>query len=523
MKDSNRFSGLSQIFSLRNITIAGIVSAAAVTVIVGSTAYYYLKTPPDAVFVTTDEFPSDLSTHFTGDTLNDLVVQRLDKMMLIADSDGANGTASHSGIGLGLGSPKERLIPKTFSSSPSPIFKIKWKGWDLNFCRSLGMSLRAKKFIELRVIGEQGGWRLTASVKNLTDSSSAAAGSAPQAGGACAGLENCVDDLSAQILEFFDKRRLLEFCVKTNTSDSNRRISSLYEKTSTDALQAIDLVAWGDALFALNQFPQALQKYQDALLKDPGSCNAVRARGYLYYWLFTQGNALGNIQQAELDLRKGLDCGPRSEFIRTSLCHTLVLESNASGNTGLLVEAKEHCEKALQMDPQFVAAAVNIGYILDRQEKHEAALQYFNNLSSKYPTSGALFLNYGYLLYRKYLRDQSDDSLTQATAKTLRSWNLDQNSYATANNLGFFYYEREDYGRALSFWEKARTLDTSDAECIAGLALVAFKRQDVGNAKTLLTSARQMNAAYGDPSRLKRYNYWSDRAANDLAELIALP
>lgn len=169
----------------------------------------------------------------------------------------------------------------------------------------------------------------------------------------------------------------------------------------------------------------------------------------------------------------------------------------------LLVEAQQQCQKALEINPKFVIAGVNIGYILYQQGRHEDALNHFEQLSQRYPTNSALFVNYGFLEYREYLRSKNAEALSQATAHTLQSWNLDHNSDVAADNLGYFYYEQGDYAQAVDFWKKANALSTSDPDCIAGLALGTYKLGNQGTAITLLTRAIQIDSHYRDPNYLK--------------------
>lgn len=524
--NNSRFRRLLRAFPTRKLTIAGITAGVLITVFCFVTTYYYFTTPSTAVIVTTADFPTGISTSFTLDHLTDHVVARLQKMIDRADSSDVADTTRLEGLGSRV--VKQTLIPiRAISNAPSPIFNLKWKGVSLNLCRTLGMSVRAKGFLELSVIGvPQGGWRLTAFLKEWPHFSPNPAGSAPQAGGACSDFEKCADDLTEQILGSLDYQRLLKFYIKMHSGEANRRILDLYQTIPATSLQADDLVAWGNAFYGLGQFDQALQKYQEALLKDPNSCPAQVARGFVYYSRPHQGiQKLADLQLAERDFRQGVSCDPENEFTRTSLGHTLLqkwVETKNHPNAQLLVEAREHCEKALKINPQFVIAAVNLGYVLYRQGKHEDALRHFDELRHKYPTNSALFLNYGFLLYLEYLRDNREEALRQATAQTLQSWNLNQNSDVAANNLGYFYYEQGDYAQAVDFWKKADTLSPGDADCIAGLALGAYKLGDQETAVTHLSRAIHIDSHYRDPTYLKLNNFWSERAASDLAKLIRL-
>ena len=522
MRFSDLLKRLPNVRKLSRKKIAIISTLAPLVVVLVVTAYYYYTTPSTAILFTTADFPAGLSTNFTLDSLTDHVVDRLQKMITIADSNEVTNMARQEG--LGSRAVKQTLVPiRALSNAPSPIFNEKWNKWSFNLCRSVGMSFGAKRFLEFRVIGfPERGWRLTAALKESPHFLPNAVGSAPRAGGSCSDFEECADDLTEQILRSLDYRRLLNFYIKQNTERANRSILELYRTTiPKESLMADDLVAWGNAFYGVNKFPEALEKYQEALEKDKNSCSAHAARGFLYYRRpHTGTQILNDLLRAEEDFRAGLVCDPENEYTHASLGHTLLLKwvNSPKHDARLLFEAREQCEKALKINPQFVVAAINVAYILYREGKHKDALLYFDNLSQRYPTNSALSFNYGFLLYREYLKDNSQETLKQATAQTLQSWILNQSSDA-ANNLGYFYYETGDYEKAVDFWNKANELG-NDPDCIAGLALGNYKLGHVKTALKLLARAIQVDAHYSDPSYLKKKRDWSDRTVADLTSLI---
>jgi tetratricopeptide (TPR) repeat protein len=529
MNNSRRFTRQLRILSRKKITMAGLATAAVVAVFCCVTAYYYFTTPSDTILVTTSEFPPGLATNFNNNTLTNHVEAQLKKIIGIADSGGAEETYRLEGIG--PRAVKQTLIPiraKALSDAPSPIYKLKLKGVDLNLCRTLGMTLRANRYLELGVLGvPQGGWRLTAYLKDGPDFTPKSAGSAPQAGGSCSDFEKCANELTEQILEQLDYQRLLKFHIKTKTEEANRRILDLYNRIPATSLQADDFVAWGNAHYGVNELNDALLKYEEALRKDPNSCPAHAARGFVYYSKARGGeplSRLSNLQLAERDFRTGIACAPNNEFTHTSLCHTLLQKWNLTKRTdpALLVQAKEECEKALTINPQFVVAEVNLAYVLYRQGKAQEALAHLDELSHKHPKTSALFLNYGFLLYLEYLRENNPEMLRQAAAQTFQAWDIDKKSDIAANNLGFLYYEQGNYEQAVGFWNKANEISPNDAEYLAGLALSAYKRGDQGTAFNLLYSAINKDGCYSKPDYLMQNNYWSKRAASDLTDLIRL-
>jgi len=228
-KKNSRFTRLSRISRLPKTTIAGITTAVFILLFGAATAYYYADTPSATVLVTTAEFPKGLSTSFTSETLMDHVVANLHKMIQHAESKDVGNEALLDG--LGPRPAKEPVIPiRALANSPSPVFNVKWRGVDLNYCRKLGMSLRAKEYLELGVVGAPTGegWRLTAFRKDWMYSSANAAGSAPHNGGMCTDFELCANDLTEQILRALDSRRLLNFYIKLKTPHAARQVLELY-------------------------------------------------------------------------------------------------------------------------------------------------------------------------------------------------------------------------------------------------------------------------------------------------------
>jgi superkiller protein 3 len=525
MANDSHLSKLKNLFSRRNLTLAGVGAVVIVIVLLSFTAYYYFTTPASTIIVTTTDFPTGLSTSFTADNLTNHVIARLQEMIRQADANDATGTSLLQG--LGPRPTRQTTIPlRALSNTPSPIFQLKWHGVDLNLCRRIARSLRAREFVELSVIGlpKDQGWRIVAFRKEWPQFSPSPAGSAPQPAGACTDFENCANDLSEQILKSLDQQRLLRFYIKKRTPEAALRILELYQSIPTAQLDEGDLIAWGNAFFTRGQLNDALQKYQEALEKKPDSCQAHVARGFIYYSRPDGDQLLSNLKRAEQDFRTGISCDERNEYTRTTLCHTLLRQWRAAENKDpqTLEEAKQQCQKALEINHQFVPASINLAYVLYRQDKYDESLALFEQLSQRYPTSSILFVNYGYFEYLKYLRTNDQNSLRQAITQTLQAWTLDSKSDLAASNLGFFYYEQGEFKRALQFLNNAKELVSDDADCLAGLALVTEKLGNRDAALAYLKQAIQADPHYRDPDYLRRNNNWSTLAAQDLAALVAL-
>jgi tetratricopeptide (TPR) repeat protein len=494
------------------------VTGLMILIFAAMTGYYYVKTPAAAIVVSCDELPDSVSKSFSPDAVVDRVVDHLTDIVSAADAEVTNEKALGSMEMLGP-RPVAQKVPIR-ASSTIPVFSQKFKGVDLNFARRLGMYFKAKKSLELRAVGvSKDGWRLVAVLKERDDSYRQT-GNAPRDGAQCSDYESCAKDVAEQSLAVIDVARLLNYYINLDTKESNRRILELYNKAR--AQSAEDLLVWGNAYYALRHYDDALQKYQEALAKDKKSCAAQLARGFLYYGKPHGNHTLADLRQAEQDFRDGVACAPLNKFAQTDICSVLIKEwrNTPSASVQLLTEAQDHCKKALTIDARFVPAAVNIGYSLYRQGKHDEAIRYFENIAQQFPTDSSLFLNYGYCLYLEYLAGNSN-RLDEAIEETEQGMKQNPASYAAANNLGFFYYDKGNYLKALGYWEKAEPLRGDDADALAGRALALFKVGRRHEASSFIMKAIDLNVHYKDPNFVQTNYTWSRKAAADLSELIA--
>src|SRR5258708_26040600 len=173
---------------------------------------------------------------------------------------------------------------------------------------------------------------------------------------------------------------------------------------------------------------------------------------------------------------------------------------------------------AIKIDPQRAEAAVNIGYAEYMRGNKQQALDYFREISTRFPSNAALFLNFGFLLYRQYL--DGADTLAEATDKTHRACDLDPSSYASANNLGFFYFESGDTKEAVGFWRSAYTLNSADPDVIAGLALGLYVSGQKDQAVSFYRQALQKDVEFRNPVSLEQKHFWSKKAVQSVVPLV---
>jgi tetratricopeptide (TPR) repeat protein len=473
------------------------------------------------VIISPGTFPSGLALQFTPDVLVQSTAAHLSEVIGIADSSVPSDWGRQEG--LGPRPVKQQLLPvSALANTPSPIFDQKWKGLGLNLARKLGMSLRAKRYIDIEVLGlPQGGWRLLAFRSDSPQYDAVLVASAPGTGGPCTDPEACIDDLAEQTLQSLDAARLLNYYIKLDANDADKKILGLYQHQEITAEKPEDLVAWGNAFSGLGQYPDALQKYEEALEPNGSFCPAHIAIGLAYYNRPHGTRPLPDILLAEKEFRSGVQCDEKNVFAQTNLCSVLVKEWAISPHPdpGLLTEANDHCDSALAINPRFVAAAVIRGYVLYRQGKSADALSYFEDISQKYPTNSNLLANYGFLLYLEYLKGNADD-LARAIDETKSAWDLDNASFPAANNLGFLYYEQGYVPQAVKFWKAAKLLNGDRPDCLAGLAIGLYKLNQQTEAFAMLASAVHLDSHYNDPAYLKANENWSDRAVSDLMVVI---
>lgn len=514
MKSKGRWSRFVGFVSSNKLKFGSIATPALIIILVGAfTFYYYVTTSSATVLVMAEDFPTGFA-RFTQKDLMDVVADRLTKIVSTGQSAGNQPTTSE---GFAPIRPAQQRIFRAVSDHPSPAFQFQWKGFSLSFCRRMGMSLKAKRVLSLRVNdASDKGWRLSAMMEGPPQYSAQRIGSAPPPGGLCAEFEACAGDLAEQILGSVERKSLLDFYISQNNND---RIVELFKTADPASLQASDLVMWGDALFGRKEYDKALQKYEQALIRDGNSCAALAARGYFYDR--TAKRKLDRLQQAERDLRNAVKCEPGNKFTVTSLCHTLTQEWKQQKDQPQLLEvARQNCQQALDIDPDFVIAATNIGYILYRQGKRAESLSFFNSFSQKHRQDSALFANYGFVLYLEYLESKDPNFLNQAIEQTYNSLNLDPANYAAANNLGFFHYEKQDYQEAVNYWNEAKSLGPEDADMIAGLALGSYKLGRKDEAIGLLRQARKVDEKIKDPNKLTGDpHFWSSQMVSDLKKL----
>jgi hypothetical protein len=112
---------------MKYLKLSVLTAVILVAIFSAITVYYFVITPPTAIVVSADDFPTGLSTNFTPNELINHVVAHIERIHSIAESLEMNDIARQEG--LGPRSVQQTVVPlSALSNAPSPVFDQKWKG-----------------------------------------------------------------------------------------------------------------------------------------------------------------------------------------------------------------------------------------------------------------------------------------------------------------------------------------------------------------------------------------------------------
>jgi len=506
---------------LKAIKPLGLVAVLLFLCAVVGVVYYYWTTDPDTILIVTQDFPSGLNPGFGPPELTHDLLQTFHDIVSEAQAPAGSVRPKRPGQ-LGYQVVSIAVPPMTSMSGPLPIFDRNVKGINLALLREIGMSLKARRLLDVTVRGDAKGFRLAAALKhrtsNVLDFETDHSWKSPQGDQDCTRLEACLPDLAEQVLKALQPRILIAHYFKRDDQEGYRALADLYE-TAISPLSAADHLGWGDALVSLKEYEKALGKYDQALQQDQSLCQADISRGIAFLSRFGPKD----LDRAEEAFRRAIKCDEKSAPAYNNLGNVLIRRWAAGGKRQpeLAQEAKKHCEEALRRDPQLVAAAINTGYLLYNEGARQQAIDYFEQVKDTFPTTPAFFLNYGFLLYREYLLGK-DALLWTALEHTTRAWTLDPKNWVTADNLAFLSYEAGHLAESVKYWQEAYRMNPKDPDVLAGLGLGLLKSGKQEDAVRFYRDALLIEPQFKDLEYLRRVHYWSPRATRDVEPLIRL-
>ncbi|MBN1435860.1 MAG: tetratricopeptide repeat protein [Sedimentisphaerales bacterium] len=169
------------------------------------------------------------------------------------------------------------------------------------------------------------------------------------------------------------------------------------------------------------------------------------------------------------------DCGAAEAHLATfaaSLPEVQYAQTRAEilSSCGLADEAVEAVAALAESDPENTDLRLYYGMLLDRADRKDEALANLESVWSANPGSATLLNNLGYSLL------EAEGDLDRAGELILRSFSLDPISSPTQDSVGWYYYCRGEYERALEYLydAAAATMSGRDAEIFEHLGDVTY-------------------------------------------------
>jgi tetratricopeptide (TPR) repeat protein len=482
--------------------------------------YYYVTTRAETLVVEPPRFPSNFSPGFSEVQLADSLLASIEELREGAKKQ----SASRAQPGIQLASSDAAYVSWQIST---PTFDQKVRKVSANMLRQWALTAKARYFLTLDATkARENSFRLSGMIKDRPDFAIKRSWRVPMASDSCQTEEACTLELAEDILGFRETHTLILYYLKERDKASLEKILNLYNSGIIAPVTPADDYAWGDALQLLNRYDEAILKYRDAISTETGttkvvSCPANDQIGTVYIRKYEM-NQNGEYLQSAVDaFGKALECNPKDAVAHCDLGNVFIRKWKESGlkNDSLRRKAIAESNEALKIDPKLAEAAVNLGYVQYMQGQPKPALEYFRKISEKFPQNSAVFVNFGFLLFREYLKGDKG-VLQEAIDKTRRAWELDQKSYIAAGNLAALYYEADMISNALQLWDKAYELNPSSADIVAGYALGLFKSGKQTEAITRYKEALVHDPKIADPARLKINYLWTDKMIHDFAALV---
>lgn len=121
---------------------------------------------------------------------------------------------------------------------------------------------------------------------------------------------------------------------------------------------------------------------------------------------------------------------------------------------GLHTEALDCYKKSLKLDPTNKYALNNYGYNLNLIEEYEKAISLFDNSIELDPKFAYSYNNRG-------LAKIKTGRITEGLKDMNKSFEIDPTNSYYFKNMGIYYFDINEYSKALDFFEKAKVLDES--------------------------------------------------------------
>ncbi len=143
-------------------------------------------------------------------------------------------------------------------------------------------------------------------------------------------------------------------------------------------------------------------------------------------------------------------------------------------------EAVEFLSEAWELDPQNVAAAINLGGAYILQGRHERAIPTLEAAARLEPDDPMIWVNLA-AAYLGKLPFATSERQARAIAAFERALALNPRTPQVHYNLGLIFLERDDPGRAADYFRDALDTDPTDRDAQHWLDQISRSAENPGN------------------------------------------
>lgn len=162
----------------------------------------------------------------------------------------------------------------------------------------------------------------------------------------------------------------------------------------------------------------------------------------------------------------------------------------------ILLKAKEHLLKALEVHPNYKNAYLLLGNASNYLEEYEQAIDFYQKALQLDPAYKDAINNLA-VTYRnagRYYGEKKGD-LAKALQYLTKSYEAQPDDYETLRLLGVAYGIQQNHPKAIEFFEKAATVQPENADALYNLGSAYFNSGDTEKGKTLHQKAIAIDPA----------------------------
>jgi tetratricopeptide (TPR) repeat protein len=218
----------------------------------------------------------------------------------------------------------------------------------------------------------------------------------------------------------------------------------------------------GFSLFGLKKKVEALPEFRQV---TPESRFYQDAVVHIAFILQEQGKAEEAIEQLQAAAQKN----PENAEIKYYL-------ASVYEEAGRFDEAESHLQQALEKDPDNPRYYFRLGVVYDKQKKKEASIEAMRKAIALDPKNASA------LNYLGYTYADLGQNLDEAEQLVLEALKYKPNDGYITDSLGWVYYKKGDYPKALHYLKKASELVPDDPVILEHVGDAYFKLNDKTNA-----------------------------------------